>query len=91
MTMNLKNGVTKTKEYLIIKDEITGWYISNRTFGDGGLRYLTFTPHKENADTFSDNPVNKDTIDVILSSPFDLKVIKVTKTLIEFDNEEVIG
>ncbi|WP_158681487.1 hypothetical protein [Microbulbifer pacificus] len=89
--MNLENGKTKTEDFFIIQESTTGWYVSNRTFGGDGLRHLTFTPYKESADKFSYNKVNQDVINSILESDFDLKVIKITKTIIEFDNEEEIN
>ena len=89
--MDLKNGVTKTKEFFIIRDNTTGWYVSDRFFGNGGFVHLSFSPIKEKADEFSQHSVEQDVIKSILSSPFDLKLVKVTKTLIEFDNEEEIN
>lgn len=89
--MNLKNGKTKTKTVYIIQDRNTGWYVSNRTFGEGGvLNHLTFTFRKDLADQFSDNEVNRNVMESIKDTPFDLKVIKLTKTIIEFENEEEI-
>lgn len=89
--MELKNGVTTTKEYFIIQDKGTGWYVSNRAFGNGGLNHVSFTPHKENADKFTSHEVDQRVIDSIIHcTDFDLKVIKVTKTIIEFENEEEV-
>lgn len=89
--MNLRNGKTKTKEVFIIQDKSTGWYVSNRAFGDGGvLNHLTFTFRKDLADEFSDHEVNRSVMEQITDTPFDLRIIKVTKTIIEFENEEEI-
>lgn len=89
--MDLKNGRTKTKTVFVIQDKATGWYVSRRTFGEGGvLNHLTFTFRKDLADEFSDHEVDRGVMEVITDSPFDLKVIKRTKTVIEFENEEEI-
>lgn len=86
--MDLKNGVTKTKVFFLIRDNNTGYYLDDTYFRDGNLLSISFSPKKERASKFEQHSNDKRIIESLLSLPFDLKLIKVTKTLIEFDNEE---
>lgn len=88
---DLKNARTKTTEFFIIKENTTGWYVSDRNFGDEGLNYLTFTPDKDKADKFSNHRVDQRVLADIVKSDFDLKVIKISRTNIEIDNEEEVN
>lgn len=89
--MNLQNGITRTSEKVIIQDINSGWYVSDRHFGDGVLRHLSFTPNKKHADSFDPKSIAyMDVVGSNMDSPFNLKLIKLTKTIVEFENEEEV-
>ncbi len=85
----LKNENIKIIKHIVIKDISSGWYVKDRCFGNFELSSLSFTPERENADKFDpDQAHHLRVINDILKSPFSLKIITITKTIIEFENEE---
>lgn len=89
--MDLKNGKTHNEQKIIIQDKNSGWYVSDRTFGDGGLVHLRFTPRRDWADSFDPkSKTHMDVVDSIMRTPYELQLIKFTKTVMVFESEELV-